>query len=279
MKHLLIDHGGTNFRYVVVSDLLNPIKREQIVKKTSQEIDLKEFLLQFRDDKLTSIRISIAGQIKDGVIKSSPNIGLQDFDIQTFVKQNFTKTDLFIENDLNCAALAENDMYKSENLGVYYIGTGFGASAISGGCLIKGANNLANEIGHLPFKKSDKRCSCGNDDCIELFCSGKALERRCHQVDTNLSYHNLQKLKKSPDPYSPQIYEDFLNGLFLALQVSITLYDFDTIVLGGSVIKNNLFLKELIQTKLKTLAFAKQREIKVYISTLDEGSLEGTRFL
>lgn len=279
MKHLLLDYGGTNFRWIVVDDLAPPLVFKNIEKKPSKDMNLKEFLLSFRNKNLNSIRISFAGQVKNAVICSAPNIVQESFNIKKFIQKNFTKTKLFIDNDLNCAALAESAVYKSDNLGVYYVGTGFGASAISGGTLIKGDNNLANEIGHLPFKKSTFECICGKNDCVELFCSGKALEKRCYQLDTKLSYHNLSELKNSPNQAVKKIYDDFIEGLFFAVKVSVTLFDFETVVLGGSVIKNNTFLKKLIAQELQSISFANQRDIKVNISTLSEGSLEGTRFL
>jgi glucokinase len=279
MKHLLIDYGGTNFRYVVVKDLKQKIDEKSIVKLPSHEVDLRLFLKDFATSELDSIRIAFAGQVKEGVIHSSPNTDLQECNLQDFVDKLFLNTKLYIQNDLNCAALAEYEATKSQNLGVFYIGTGFGMSAVIKGNVIEGAHNIAGEIGHLSYKKSSTKCICGKNDCIELFCSGAALMRRCHRVDTNLSYYNLQELQKSSDRRVVKIYDDFIQALQKALQTALTLYDFDTIVFGGSVFLHNLFLKEIIQKQLSNLPFAKQRNVTILTSSLREGALEGTRFL
>lgn len=277
MKHLLIDYGGTNFRWQLSNDLNTSVTQNLIGRHSSDSVKLTVFLDQFKAQNLTSIRISFAGQVKNGVIYSSPNTALKGFNLQDYVEKNFADTKLFIENDLNCAALAEYNQIGAKNLGVCYIGTGFGMSVVIDGKVIKGANNIANEIGHLPFKKSDLKCGCGRDDCIELFCSGNALKRRCYQIDTNLSYHNLHKLQQQTK--TKQIYKDFIQALQKAVQISVTLYDFDTIVFGGSVFLNNVFLKDIVQKELTKLPFAKQRKIRLLSSNLSEGSLEGTRFL
>jgi len=279
MKHLLIDYGGTNFRYVIVKDLKQKIDQSKITKLPSCEVDLRRFLKDFAMSELDSIRIAFAGQVKEGIIYSSPNTDLCECNLQDFVDKLFLNTKLYIQNDLNCAALAEYDVNKSRNLGVFYIGTGFGMSAVVKGDVIEGAHNIAGEIGHIPFKRSSIRCACGRNDCIELFCSGAALKRRCHRVDTNLSYYNLQELQKSGDKRVVKIYDDFIEALQKALLTALTLFDFDTIVFGGSVFLHNLFLQEIIQEQLSKLPFAKQRNVKVLTSSLREGALEGTRFL
>jgi len=55
------------------------------------------------------------------------------------------------------------------------------------------------------------------------------------------------------------------------------LFDFDTLVLGGSVGKNS-FIKEFLQQELQKTRFNKN-DIDIITSKLQNGSLEGTKYL
>ncbi|MGM0624039.1 MAG: ROK family protein [Campylobacterota bacterium] len=277
--NLLIDYGGTKFRYCQSDDLQLSVSDKKVHTLASQSVDIKAFLKQHIDANTSSVRISFAGQVANGTIKSAPNIGIKDLDLQAYIYTLNPHTQLFLQNDLNCAALAESAVHGGTCLGVFYVGTGFGMAVVHRGELLSGAHNLSNEIGHLAYKKTPFVCSCGSDSCLELTCSGKAIERRCHQIDTKNVY-NLSQLHHSGDEKLHAVYVEFMQALSFALHCATVFYDFDRIVLGGSVMLHNPELKNYIQKQIKKVPFyGLRKDLKIELSNLVEGSLEGTRYL
>lgn len=268
--NLYIDFGGTHFRY--------QFNNSKIQTLNSETIELKHFLdtmIQKHSD-ISFIGISFAGIVQNGKIFSSPNTNTQNFDIQKYIEETYN-IPLAIDNDLNCAALAEHNALQVDSLAVFYIGTGFGSAFIDNNRLIKGVNNKSGEIGHIPFKRSPFRCGCGRDDCLELYVSGSAIEKWCDYFDIKPKYRRLDLLESLNDYQGEMIIDNFYHGLEYAFHTALNLFDFNNLVLGGSVGKNE-DIKNLLEEQFSKSAF--QREsLNISLSTLEEGSLEGAKLL
>jgi predicted NBD/HSP70 family sugar kinase len=81
-----------------------------------------------------------------------------------------SRTVVWVENDANCAALAE--AHRGAALGaahaLYLTGTvGIGAGIVQEGRLVRGAAGLAGEVGHLPIGDPAAQCGCGRRGCWE----------------------------------------------------------------------------------------------------------------
>jgi predicted NBD/HSP70 family sugar kinase len=139
-----------------------------------------------------------------------------------------------------------------------YVGTGFGSAFVSEGKIIAGSNNQAGEIGHIPFRATNFTCACGRDDCVELSTSGQGLIRRLGSAEV--------------------LDEAFMAGLAHAFVTACTLFDPDTVVLGGGVIEHHFELLEYLKSQKLPFANGK-KELKIIVSTLHEGSLKGTHYL
>lgn len=266
---LYIDFGGTNFRY--------QIDNEDITTLKTKETDLISFLEDLLSKKtFKSVNISFAGPVKDGKILSSPNTDIKPIDIKKYIEDKFD-TVLNIQNDLNCAALAEKECLGVQTLGVFYIGTGFGAAFIDKGSLILGANNQSGEMGHIPYKKTPFVCGCGRDDCLELSVSGSGIEKWCEFYEIDKQYRRIDILKDYDNKNAKRVVEDFYKGVAFAFHTALNLFDFDTLVLGGSVGKSE-DIKKLLEDEFKKSAFKRER-LDIKLSTLDEGSLQGTKYL
>jgi glucokinase len=88
---------------------------------------------------------------------------------------------VFLENDANCAALAESIAGASkdcENSVTVTFGTGIGCGIIIGGRLYGGFNHGAGEVGHMVIERGGEQCSCGRKGCWETYASGTALARQ-----------------------------------------------------------------------------------------------------
>ncbi len=270
---LFIDYGGTNFRYT--------FGETEIFSTQSRGVDLTGFLDSMikKHSDLEFIGISYAGQVSNGRILSSPNIEGGSFDIKKYIDERYD-IELEIENDLNCAALAEYELKRSDMMAVFYIGTGFGSAFLNYGKLIKTKRNLNGEMGHIPFMKTPFRCGCGRDDCLELSCSGSALQKWSDYNGLDLDGATLENIKSSRSKKAAVIYQRFFKALEHAFYTALNLFDPDSFILGGGVAKNNPHIVNFLKNSLKKSSFASRRQdISIEISTLKNGSLEGAKKL
>lgn len=253
--NLYIDFGGTNFKYCLDDGDVKTVP--------SNNVDILKFIddMILAGNCIENIAISFAGQVKNGIILSAPNINLQNLDIKNYVFEKY-KINLLIENDLNCAAAYEYSKYDVDSVAVFYVGTGFGSAFVVNGKILSGYSNLSGEIGHIPFKKMDKNCPCGRDDCLELSVSGKAL--------------NDKKLQDC-DEITIQRFKDGLKHAFFTV---LNLLDPDVFVLGGSVITHNIWLVDFLKEEYKNSSFFEIRnDLQIFVSDSKYGNIEGLKIL
>ncbi|MDX9744748.1 MAG: ROK family protein [Arcobacteraceae bacterium] len=258
--NLYIDFGGTHFKYC--------FDNEDVIVEKSSGVDLVSFLdtqiaLQTKRGKtIKNIAISFAGQVRDGVILYAPNIDLKELYIQQYIEEKYG-INVVVENDLNIASIYEYSKYKNLNsMAVLYIGTGFGCGIVIGGKVLYGKDSFAGEIGHIPFRKRDTKCSCGRDDCLELSVSGKALRGlKLNEVDGK----------------TKQI---FLDGLVHSFFTLLNLLNCDGYVFGGSVIQNNIWLVDFLKEEYKKSSFYNLRgELMMVVSDAQYGNIEGLKLI
>jgi glucokinase len=251
---MVVDIGGTWTR--IKTDKLEKIRTEKDV--------FAKIMKKALENNEKIIKISFAGQVENGIIKSAPNIDVKNFN----VKEYFEKygINVKIDNDLKCAVRAESEYFKSRNIIAIYCGTGLGMGAIINGALIKGAHNLATEIGHIPYKKAPFKCGCGKNDCVELFASGSGLEKWCEYE--NIKFQSLEKLKNT------HIFKNFLNAFSFAISTAIILFNPQIAVLGGGVVLSNKWLLDELRLDLP-----KFTNCEIKLSGLENPCLKGAELL
>ncbi|MFA6192085.1 MAG: ROK family protein [Sulfurimonas sp.] len=271
---LFVDIGGTHLR----SELQTPsgVISDSV---SSQEYDLISFIekkLEFYPF-ITFIGISYAGQIYKGEILSAPNIALKESKIKEYFESRYDLR-LEIDNDLNCAAMAEADYFKSDSLLALYVGTGIGSAFIDGGRLVRGFKNMALEVGHIPYKQTSYVCGCGKTNCLELYASASGLEKRMKQLDIPIV--SFAELENSEDEQKSGIVLDFKEALLFATATLITLTNPKIVVFGGGVMKHNPQILEYLKENLEGQAFSSSlREVNLYISSLANGAMSGAKLL
>lgn len=266
---LYCDWGGTYFRYTT---------GEKVFVIESRTFELFNFLDQFtKSQPLSQMNISFAGQVKNGVILSSPNIALENFEIQRKIAQKYNIT-LLIENDLKCAALAEASAREVENIALIYAGTGLGGAFLEGR-LLRGADNCAGEIGHIPYQKTPYLCGCGNSNCLELFCSGSGIQKRVMVENLNPvltlgeRYHSTNLDEKA-------VVDDFISALIYGGCTALALFNPRFLILGGGILDNEAWLFELVKKEIFKKAFPPAvKNVTIEKPFYQNSSLEGTKLL
>ena len=135
-----------------------------------------------------AVGVGVPSQIEyaTGTVESSVNIPLTGVPLRDELGRRFG-VPVFVDNDANCAALAEAqfvDDAPASALVMLTLGTGVGGGVVIGGEIFRGANGLGAELGHFTIDPEGPPCpgTCPGRGCIEAYCSGQALERDATQV-------------------------------------------------------------------------------------------------
>jgi glucokinase len=141
-----------------------------------------------------------------------------------------------VDNDANCAALAEHRVGAARGARVSLtvtVGTGVGCGIVVDGHVLKGATGGAGEIGHLPLGSTGPPCNCGVVGCAEPMASGSGLVKRAQEA--GLAVNNAREVFESNDPRAAQAIERMVDHLARMLGAATQLLNPDVIVLGGGV--------------------------------------------
>lgn len=172
-----------------------------------------------------------------------------------------------VANDVNAFLVGEQQhgagVGARDCLGVM-LGTGVGGAVILGGELFAGMRGAAAEIGHMPLM-GDEPCTCGSTGHLESYASGRSLGRRfAHAVgedrqerrepasggnalpsgrdalpsgrDALPSGRDVAAAAAEGHPAAARVLHEAGEALGLALVQAATLFDLDTVILGGSVL-------------------------------------------
>ena len=109
----------------------------------------------------------------------APNLGWDRRQLAAELEEAFgDKCPTTIDNDANCAALAESAHGVTTDVShsLYITGTiGIGAGIVQDGRLVRGGAGFAGEVGHMPIGDPDRVCGCGRMGCWEASVGLRAM--------------------------------------------------------------------------------------------------------
>ncbi len=160
-----------------------------------------------------------------------------------------------VDNDATCAAAGESTFGAAggeKDVLFVTLGTGIGGGIVSGGKLLRGANNFSGEIGHVVVDPQGPPCGCGRRGCWERYASGTALGRMARdyalagrashivelaggEADTVRGEHVIAAVAEG-DKEAVGILEEFAGWLALGLANLAAVLDPRVIVIGGGLV-------------------------------------------
>jgi glycyl-radical enzyme activating protein/glucokinase-like ROK family protein len=161
-----------------------------------------------------------------------------------------------IDHDAKAACLGEYHYGagRGERSMTYVItGTGVGSASILNGQMLRGQNNTAGEVGHVPLDRNGELCSCGSRGCVETFIAGPWLARHYQKKlqtagsiasATEISAVDVVDLALAGDELARQVMEEAGSALGAAVATLAMILDVDLFVIGGSVVKAGDLLLE-----------------------------------
>lgn len=277
MYYLGVDLGGTtikvglvNEQYQIVQGISGPTGRERSseeVLKDMAMLCLEIMKLQgITEKEIHSVGIGSPGiaSPNEGVILSSSNLNFDHVNVRKEI-QKYISTDVYVENDANCAALGEvicGAAKGESNVVVVTLGTGVGGGIIADGKISRGSFFGAGEVGHQVIcYDNGVVCGCGRKGCWEQYASATALIRQAkaavekapesmilslaeEQKADNINAKVIFDAAQSGDQVAQAVLERYFKYIACGLTNIINTLEPSMIVLGGGMSAQKEYLTE-----------------------------------
>ncbi len=252
-KYVSIDIGGTAIKYGLIGEdgaILCKKEMRTEAKKGGPAILEKAvgIVKEFAEaEQLAGICISTAGMVdtkKGEIFYSAPLIPNYT---GTRFKETMEKTfgiPCEVENDVNCAGLAEyisGASKGSETAVMLTIGTGIGGSMIIDGKVFHGFSGSACEVGYMHMKDSDFQ-TLGAASIL----TKKVAEVKGESEEIWNGYHIFEEAKKG-DSICNRAIDEMADVLGKGIANICYVVNPEVIVLGSGIMAQEEFLKEKIQ--------------------------------
>jgi glucokinase len=213
-----------------------------------------------------AIGVGVPSQIDHatGTVESSVNIPLTGVPLREELGRRFG-VPVFVDNDANCAALAEAHIVGDRHLVMLTLGTGVGGGVVIDGLTFRGAHGLGAELGHMTINPDGPPCpgNCPNRGCLEAYCSGQALERDATELakdkpdsplsgrigpDGRVSGRELVSAADDGDPDALLLMDNFARMLGVGIATYVNVFEPERLALGGGLSRaSHLFLDRAVQ--------------------------------
>jgi len=213
-----------------------------------------------------AIGVGVPSQIdyETGTVESSVNIPLTGVPLRDELSRRFG-VPVFVDNDGNCAALAEAHIVGERHLVMLTLGTGVGGGVVIDGLTFRGAHGLGAELGHMTVNPDGPACpgNCPNRGCLEAYCSGQALERDATELahdkpdsplarrvgpDGSVSGRELVSAADDGDPDALLLMENFARMLGVGIGTYVNVFEPQRLAIGGGLSRaSHLFFDRAVQ--------------------------------
>ena len=124
------------------------------------------------------VGVSLPGRVDEtGRLVFAPNLGWRDVDLRRML-ESATGLPVNVENAANACALGELWFGRHDehlrHLVAVTVSEGIGVGVLLNGQLVRGANAMAGEFGHMTFDETGPPCCCGKRGCWERYASNSA---------------------------------------------------------------------------------------------------------
>lgn len=244
-----------------------------------------------RDNKLKTEDISFAGvaspgplDLKEGKIIYVATMGFKNVAIKDMLAKELSLP-IYLQNDANCAALAEalrgaGEGY--ENVVYITVSTGVGGGIVLSGNILDGAASAAAEIGHICTERNGRECACGKRGCLEKYSSGTAIaEIATERLGRSVDAKTVFALARGGDCECIDVIKQAADHLGFALGAVWQTVDPDIVVLGGSVTKDMDVLRPMLLEAIERYVQPMDtRQIKLAVAKLsgEQGMLGAALF-
>ncbi len=277
MVRIGIDIGGTGIQMGAVNERFEIIARSSMSTRTDipfpdQIMEMAACLNRLFDgtgisrEDVESVGAGIPGiSDKEGNVIRCANLGWHHVPFRSEFRKHLDKP-IFVDNDANVAALAESvaGVSRGTSSSVFItLGTGIGSGIIINGKIWSGAHGIGSELGHTIMELDGRHCNCGNQGCLERYCSATAIIqsarelipfhpeseiwKACGQDAMKINARIIFDAAKEQDPVALKLFRRYVSCLSQAIANVVNFLDPEVIVLGGGVSNAGAFLLDAVR--------------------------------
>jgi glucokinase len=254
-----VDVGGTSIKASVLDDTGVTLRRLDAPTPTADGPDAVVAALRSVVRELTGPDVAAVGAVVPGVVdvpngvaRYAANLGWRDVPLAALLAAD-VGVPVAIEHDVRAAGHAERVLGLARDVAdclVVVIGTGIAGVMVSGGQHLRGATDLAGEIGHVPVYPDGERCACGQRGCAETYASAAAIARRyVAATGRQLTAAEIGRTRHD-DPAAARVWDDAATALGLALATYTMLLDPSLVVLAGGLSAAGAALRDPVRDAL-----------------------------
>lgn len=294
MYQIGVDIGGTNIKLGLIDEALQIAARISVpfphagvdaaadAVFAAAQSALAQVGASLRD--VQSVGIIIPGSIDPAgeVVIHAYNLDFHNVPFRRIVQARFGALPVYMANDADGAALAE--LYRGALRGcrtgvLMTLGTGVGGGLILNGRLFTGGMGHGVELGHMILDDGGAHCTCGNDGCIEAYCSASALGRQGARAmekhpESLLAVRSggdagcidarfVTDCAKSGDEVAVAVFDSYCSHLASACATLFNLLDSEVIAIGGGLCAAGAFLFDRLQPMVTERCFYHEARGKV----------------
>lgn len=277
MNIAAFDIGGTSLKMGVIDDKGNILTSDSSDISHNDRDKILEHIIAWlkKNPSCSGIAVSTPGYIDPDSGYISMGGTIRDFD-QFHLSQWLTeKTSLptTVENDAHCALLAERWLGKAKQLNDFLmltIGTGLGGAAFCNGALIRGGRNRAGEFGCLLTSRPTDRNI--EPHTMAQSCTMTALRENyseaAGQSAEDISGKDVFDAFDQGNEQAQNVVNRFYQDLAACLYNLFSVFDPQTIFIGGGITERDAFIEELSRE-------LKKYQIDIRIDTATYGNDSG----
>ena len=266
MKYVGVDIGGTNLKAGLVDEngVLLATQKMKVASIADDDglawtvaslVQELAHTVNISVSDVASVGVGVPGtvEIRSGSINYTCNLPLRNVPLRKLFHR-YLSIPLYIENDANCAALAEflvGAGRDSKRFVTITLGTGVGAGIVHNGKIYHGANGMAGEVGHMVIQRGGLPCPCGRHGCWEQYASATALKRMTaaalaahpHSILAQVVAENEGRVSgqsafiaaRRGDPVGQQVCDEYVDYLACGVVNVVNIFQPDTMAIGGGV--------------------------------------------
>jgi glucokinase len=254
-----VDVGGTSIKAAVIGESGATLRTLDVPTPVADGADavvaaIRGVARSLADPGVCAIGVVVPGvvDVATGIARYSANLGWRDVPIAELLTAE-SGVPVAVEHDVRAAGHAERTLGLARDAAdclVVVIGTGIAGVVVAGGSHVRGALDLAGEIGHVPVYPDGEVCACGQRGCTETYASAAAISRRyATRTGTPSSAQEIVAARTS-DPAAQQVWDEAAEALALALAGYTMLLDPALIVLAGGLAGAGAALRDPVRAAL-----------------------------
>ncbi len=223
---------------------------------------------------VVGIGIGVPGLVdfRRGIVLRAPHLNWANIPLKAMLESRLG-VPVFVDNEANAGALGEK-LYGAathiSNLLYISAGTGIGTGIVIGNELLRGADGIVGEFGHMSIDTHGVPCTCGNAGCWELYASERAVTSGYHRLTgQGLSFEEVLHRVHESDPAALQVFQTVGQYLGVGIVNLINGLNPSMILLGNRLSEAGRSVTDAVQQVMATRCFiGPYSKVTVQVSSL-----------